>query len=284
MAIADSSCKHIFQDKDFLNYRYFYKRAYYIACLAAGIQKSKGSQAGLKFASQNDNFLQPVIIIELKHGQAPKIWMSKIYSSAVDEDTKSFSEETWRVQIVLAAPDHLFPIAKTLPAKNCIRRSNVDACSVETSQPSTSFYNATIRSECSTISYLRLFGDKSLKSEAFKDGCVLGGIWLRRRGLQSGLTSGGFGQFEWNCLMTLLLRKDESKSKPVFPKGYSSYQLFKATLQFIAASNLSKEPLIIGFESLELVDQTGPVFFDGEQGLNVLYKMTEWSYKLVNAI
>ena len=83
--------------------------------------------------------------------------------------------------------------------------------------------------------------------------------------------------------MALLLRKDGCKRKPVFPIGYSSFQLFKATLQFIATSNLCLEPLITGSESLELIDQMGPVFFDGERGLNILFKMTEWSYKLVIA-
>lgn len=83
--------------------------------------------------------------------------------------------------------------------------------------------------------------------------------------------------------MALLLGKDDCKRKPVFPKGYNSYQLFKATLQFIAASNLCLEPLITGSESLEPVDQKGPVFFDGARGLNILFKMTEWSYRMVIA-
>ena len=60
--------KHVFQEKDFLNHRYFYKRAYYLACLAAGIQKSKGSQFSLDFALQNDNSLQPIILVGPKKG------------------------------------------------------------------------------------------------------------------------------------------------------------------------------------------------------------------------
>lgn len=85
-------------------------------------------------------------------------------------------------------------------------------------------------------------------------------------------------------MMALLLQKDDRKRKPVFPKGCNGYQLFRATLQFIAASNLCLEPLNTGSEKLELVDQKGPVFFDGARGLNILFKMTEWSYKLVNAL
>lgn len=142
-------------------------------------------------------------------------------------------------------------------------------------------YNATIRSECSTKSYHRLFDRASIHSEAFKDACILGGVWLRGRGLNTDLASGGFGQFEWTCVTALLLRKDGCKRKPPFPVGYSSFQLFKATLQFIAASNLCSDPLITGSESLESINQMGPVFFDSERGLNILFKMTEWSYKIV---
>lgn len=61
--------KQLFQDKDFLNYRYFYKRAYYLACLAAGIQKSKGSHLSVNFALQNDNPLQPMILFGPGHGK-----------------------------------------------------------------------------------------------------------------------------------------------------------------------------------------------------------------------
>lgn len=121
----------------------------------------------------------------------------------------------------------------------------------------------------------------SVESQAFKDACILGGVWLRRRGLRSGLASGGFGQFEWTCLVALLLRKDDFKRKPVISRGYSSHQLFKATLQYIATSDLYSKPLVTNAENIGPVDQKGPVFFDRLRSLNILFKMTEWSYNLV---
>lgn len=84
-------------------------------------------------------------------------------------------------------------------------------------------------------------------------------------------------------MMALLLQRDGCKRKPVFPIGYSSFQLFKAVLQFIAASNLCIEPLITGTEILEPIHQMRPVFYDGERGFNILFKMTVWSYKTVIA-
>jgi U3 small nucleolar RNA-associated protein 22 len=52
----------IFQEKDFLNYRYFYKRAYYIAYIAAGLQESAENEFTLEFEYLNGNDLQPILI------------------------------------------------------------------------------------------------------------------------------------------------------------------------------------------------------------------------------
>lgn len=56
----------IFQDKDFLNYRYFYKRSYYLACLAAGIQDATHDEFDLNFGYMNGNNLHPILIAKLK--------------------------------------------------------------------------------------------------------------------------------------------------------------------------------------------------------------------------
>ena len=58
--------KSIFQDKDFLNYRYFYKRAYYLACIAAGIQESARKEFKVSFEYLNGNSLHPILVIKNK--------------------------------------------------------------------------------------------------------------------------------------------------------------------------------------------------------------------------
>lgn len=52
----------IFQEKDFLNYRYFYKRAYYLACIAAGLQDSIKEEFQLRFEYLNGNSLHPILV------------------------------------------------------------------------------------------------------------------------------------------------------------------------------------------------------------------------------
>jgi U3 small nucleolar RNA-associated protein 22 len=54
----------IFQEKDFLNYRYFYKRAYYLACIAAGLLNAVKDELSLSFQYLNGNSLQPILTVK----------------------------------------------------------------------------------------------------------------------------------------------------------------------------------------------------------------------------
>lgn len=59
----------ILQDKDYLNYRYFYKRAYYLACLAAGLRNGIGEDFDICFDYLGGNDLQPILVV--KPGSSP---------------------------------------------------------------------------------------------------------------------------------------------------------------------------------------------------------------------
>jgi U3 small nucleolar RNA-associated protein 22 len=54
----------ILQEKDYLNYRYFYKRSFYISCIAAGLQEKAGDEFEMCFEYLGDNNLQPVLILK----------------------------------------------------------------------------------------------------------------------------------------------------------------------------------------------------------------------------
>jgi U3 small nucleolar RNA-associated protein 22 len=55
--------------------------------------------------------------------------------------------------------------------------------------------------------------------------------------------------------------------------------MFKATLQFLAKHNLSKTPYVFQAQDITLPKSAlAPMFFDGPRNLNILYKMTPWSY------
>jgi len=54
----------ILQEKDYLNYRYFYKRAYYLACLAAGLQDRSIDEFEFCFEHLGGNSLQPILVVK----------------------------------------------------------------------------------------------------------------------------------------------------------------------------------------------------------------------------
>jgi U3 small nucleolar RNA-associated protein 22 len=145
----------------------------------------------------------------------------------------------------------------------------------------TPFYNASLRSNCNYENYLKLLYSSGKQSSSFKDACILGRIWLRQRGFGSSLSCGGFGHFEWTALTALLMKGGASKGHSVLSPGYSSYQMFKAVLQFLALSNLVDKPLILGSTNIVVAKSNTPMLYDCERDQNVLYKMTPWSWSML---
>lgn len=185
------------------------------------------------------------------------------------------------IRVILAANASLFPITKTLLGKNCVRSQQSEASTTPSTGPATPLYNATLRSECCTLASLKLLHATSTQVEAFGDACRLGAVWLYQRGFSTKLGEGGFGHFEWASLLALLLQGGGANGKSVLSKGYSNLQLFKATLQFLAAKDLVKNHLMIPSAHEDIGEVRGPVLFDGQRGLNILFKMTEWSFQTV---
>ncbi|KAH7369894.1 pre-rRNA processing protein-like protein Utp22 [Rhexocercosporidium sp. MPI-PUGE-AT-0058] len=251
----------IFQEKDYLNYRYFYKRAYYLACIAAGLQDST-QEISLSFEYLNGNTLHPILV-------AKPVF-----------ETKSSTETKYHIRIIPAAPSSFFNKAKLLPNKNAVRSKDAPE-NESVAQLPTPFYNASLLSDCSFEPYLRYLHSATILASGFKDACILGRIWLRQRGFGGDVSQGGFGNFEWQALTALLLKGGGPKSHSVLSPGYSSYQMFKAVLQFLAVSDLAAKPVVFEAKDLSFSKSNIPMLFDGPRGLNTLYKMTPWSYRLL---
>ncbi|KAI9797879.1 MAG: hypothetical protein M1833_005079 [Piccolia ochrophora] len=254
----------LFQEKDYLNYRYFHKRAYYLARIAAGLQGAPKTNFSVHFALLNDNHLQPTIIVNLSKGHE-----------------KNSSSSPVAIQILLAIPEDAFSKSKTLPDRNCVRSNKlVNGLSSPESTP-TPTYNASLRAESSIASYLKVLFEASTVCRSYKDACILGRIWLRQRGFGSGIARGGFGPFEWAALTALLLQGGGPKGQRLLSPGYSSYQLFKSMLQFLSTRDLTKKPLVFRTMESDIATTDSPTFFDGVRGMNLLYKMSPWSYTMV---
>jgi U3 small nucleolar RNA-associated protein 22 len=253
----------IFQDKDYLNYRYFLKRAYYLSCIASAIKSEQKKKFSAEFDYLNGNRLLPILVLR-----------------PVAED-ESLSK--WKIHILLASQRGIFAEHRLLPTNNCLRESSPNTQSNHSVRKSTPFYNSSILADGLVTSYLKLQHDTLQSCPAFLDACLLGRTWLSQRGFNSRVEQGGFGNFEWMTMAAILLQGGGPKNTPLFSEGYSSYQLFKALLQYISTKDLSREPTVInGDITLQSLKGTGmPYFVDGQRSHNVLYKMTPWSYKLL---
>ena len=167
------------------------------------------------------------------------------------------------------------------PTKNSIRPKGGSENTTVTLAPSP-FYNASVKSDCNIEAYMKLLHSATKQSICFKHSCILGRVWLRQRGLGSSIAKGGFGHFEWATLTALLLKGGGPKGHSVLSPGYSTYQMFKAVLQFLSSADLTSKPLMFeapaDFHSFK---SDGPVFYDGPRGQNILYKMTPWSYAVL---
>lgn len=255
--------KTLFQEKDYLNHRYFYKRSYYLACLAAGIKASEDHCFKLSFECMNGNHLQPIILVQ----------------PSGDGGIDDFSSSKCVICILLALPEHTLAENRLRPTSSCIRKKSTDNEFEDKAPSSTPFYNATLQSDASMTAYLKLLHATSSRCDAFKDACILGRIWMRQRGFSGRLRKGGFGNFEWAALMALLLQSPSGTSTAALSSGYSSYQMFKATLQFLAKHNLSKSPYTFQAQDIKFSKaDLAPMLFDGPRNMNILYKMTPWSY------
>ncbi|KAF2033311.1 Nrap protein [Setomelanomma holmii] len=255
--------KSVLQDKDYLNHRYFYKRAYYLACLAAGIKQSKEHKFKLSYELLNGNQLQPILVIR----------------PSGDGGADDFSNSRCDIHILVALPESAFPQNKLRPTSNCVRQKQNEDESTQKAAIATPFYNSSLQSDANVTAYLKLLHATASKTDAFKDACILGRIWLKQRGLGSRMRKGGFGNFEWAVVMALLLQPNAGVGTQALSPGYSSYQLFKATLQFLVRHDLSKKPFTFQAHGITIPkNEVGPVLFDGPRGQNVLFKMTHWSH------
>ncbi|KKY21591.1 putative pre-rrna processing protein utp22 [Phaeomoniella chlamydospora] len=248
-----------FQEKDYLNHRYFHKRAYFVAQFAAAIKHVAKDQFEVAFTLQDDVELQTCIII------TP--------GKSASED---FAQSKARIRIIPAVPDSTFSLDKTNISRNCVRPKGGDDPIFEP----TPFYNSCLRCEASVTPYLGYL-NKALKTcEALRDACLLGATWLHQRGYDSPVCCGGIGPHEWALVSALLLEGGGPKNRPMFSPRYNSYQLFKGVLQLLASRDL-RDPLVIGPLSGEIPRSSSPILYDARRGVNVLFKMNPWSYSLI---
>ncbi|KAI9021915.1 Nrap protein [Hyaloraphidium curvatum] len=213
----------MFQEKDFINNRYFHKKAFFLACLAAHIRNSfKGtdSTGGLQmsFHVLNGDMKKPVLLLQ-------------------DEGTKA-AKMTIRLHPVVA------PTAFSLPALGPRRRNLRKGPTEDPVSPAaSSHYNNAILSDMFLVSHLNVLHLQRKACPAMDAAAVMGRTWLSSRGLSDDAL--GFTGFMWSMLLDFLLRGGGSADGKVPGANASAYQLFRVGLEFLAEHDFRSNPVFM---------------------------------------
>lgn len=265
--------KELFQAKDYLNYRALHKRSFYLGYLTENLKtifKKEGLDfLKLSYTYLNDDVLTPVLKLQALNKNL--------------ESEYNFYKTKFSVNVLIGFPFGVFDPKKLLPNKNCIRVQKNE----ELDLPATPLYNASILTMSTHDHYLKYLYKAKKSADQFKEACILGRLWLSQRGLNSTMDAGGFGHFEFAILTAALLNGGGSNGNKILLHGFSSYQLFKGVIKYLAEQDLQSDGYL-QFHS-DANDTTKyikggfntPTIFDKTTKINILHKVTRNSYTLL---
>ncbi|KAI9594345.1 Nrap protein [Syncephalis fuscata] len=224
--VAIEMPKDLFTEKDILNYRYFHKRAHYLAEMAAAFKRASTELAvHLSYTYIQNDPRRPILVLT---------------GNGKGGDT-DFSAMNCRIRIFPSIADTTFPSRKLAPGRNCVRPQSVGGSADELAL-ATPRYNASLLADTLFKEHLAYLYAQTKSCPGFIDACTLARVWLHQRGF--GQDGRVFNGFLWSMITAHLLRNGSGKSK--LAPGFSSYQLFKGTMDFIATHDFIKNPIFMG--------------------------------------
>lgn len=263
----------LFQPKDYMNYRALHKRAFYLGYITENLKsiftREKLNFLDLTYTYLNGDILTPVLKI--------------VANNANLESEYNFHKAKFAVNILVGFPFGIFDAKKLLPMKNCIRVQKDE----ELELPPTPLYNSSILSMTTYDHYLKFLYKTKKSTEQFKEACMLGRIWLGQRGLGASLEAGGFGHFEFAALTAALLNGGGSDGNKILLSGFSSYQLFKGVIKYLATEDVCTDGYLQFYSDVSELAKyhkggfNTPTLFDKTTKINIFHKMTKHSYNLL---
>ncbi|KAI0368535.1 Nrap protein [Pilatotrama ljubarskyi] len=231
----------LFQEKDYLNARVFQKRAYFLATIASAVVDARSS-------------LPCELFYESTSGDPRRTAL--VLRPLADGSPTDFSKLNVQVRILPYISQSPIPLQRLSPAKSNIRTAVSDE-ELPKGDP-TPLYNTAFM--LMTTPKAHLLSIHALKQHAagYADALALLRVWANQRGYGLGgrMCVRGFegkGMW-WASVLDLVINGEEpppvslgkaaAKRKPL-GKGLSSYQLFKAALDFLARHNFQEESVFV---------------------------------------
>ncbi|EWC45051.1 hypothetical protein DRE_06331 [Drechslerella stenobrocha 248] len=231
----------IFHPKDYLEFRYFWKRALYLTYIAS-LLMDQPVGGSCRFSPQDGDELRPVLLMG--------------YSSGI------MLQVNCVIRIIPAISPDLFPVNKISPT-TCWACRSIGAATPQ--------YNASILADVNHFTNAEKQKSLTLAHKGFEGGLVLGNAWLRQGNYSSHLLDGGFGAHEWALLQSYLIESDitsktsQSTSDP--------FELFKSVLRFIA--NIDSSTMATSEAGYPFCL---PSYILSNTAYAALFKMSRWSY------
>lgn len=274
----------IFQEKDYRNSRFFHKRAFYLACVAAALSYSR-FDFGILYESPEDDPRLTNLVLVTRSGNLSKL------NAAI------------RI-ILVATDDNPIPLRRLLPSQSNMRTSGNSDDQVTANLPSP-IYNSALGSVFgSTFRGILLRSHHLLDTvPAVREALALLKVWGNQRGYGSGSYTApsaasdvnihrskycihGFERLGawWICVLNVLLLGEEPSAhtakkaiRSTLGTGISSYQLFRGALDFLSKHDWEREPVFmrniktnLTFDASSWIKIPGPVFVDPTGLVNML--------------
>lgn len=224
----------LFQEKDTLNARYFYKRAFYLAVLAEAIHKARDElHLDVAYLDVAGDRRRTCLLLRPQKGKG----------------AHDFSKLHAVIRVHLAHASDLFPVGRLAPNRNNLRGRFVGSADDDASTP-TPLYNTCILQDELRLPHLVFLNATSEMCQHFSEACVLLKTWATQRGFgalhcktlsRRMLAGTDDARFVLSMLLAHLLHGSPkgSASRYKLSSGMSSVQLFRGTLEFLAKQSFT---------------------------------------------
>ncbi|PWN52033.1 Nrap protein [Violaceomyces palustris] len=237
----------LFQEKDHMNFRYFHKRAFYLAVLADAITNSKQPKLGVQtsFQLMEGDPRRPILVLKPLH----------------DKSDTDFTKTKALIRIHLAHEPNLFPYGRLAPSRNSVRVGAGESDARDLTP--TPRYNSAILADGLQVAHLVYLHATAQACPAFADACLLLKTWAFQRGFGSGSriskTSGAprrqvAGSHSIRFVLTMVLAHllhgeekvaGKGATRPKLANGFSSYQLFRGVVDWLASHDFTTKPVFM---------------------------------------
>ena len=237
--VSSTLLQDLFQEKDYLNGRFFHKRGFYLSVIAAHIKKHL--PVDVFHDSTNGDPRLSSLVIRSKEGRSNfSMLMENTLLIHPDESKFDFSSAKAQIRILAVLAQDSPMSMKRVDPTHC----NVRVSSSSNDTPTYRYNDALLQSTTAVPHLLSTYETKKTV-DSFSDALALLRIWANQRGYGRGGDGWGILGFEdrgpfWSNLLELMVKGDasvrgsKSRVKPA-GRGLSSYQLFKATIGFLGA-------------------------------------------------